>query len=161
MPRMTRAALARRNPRLAEQVEGAKRPAPDSVVIHIPMRAIPLERHRHGVGGSYLPARSRKFRQAVQAYMRQAMGCTAPFSGPLRAEFGFEFARPKTGPNAKAVFHAAKPDFDNLVKAICDAGNGILWHDDCQISSADVDKRWADEDAIYLVVATDPARGER
>lgn len=169
---MTRAAkILGRNPRLKKQMEEAKgvKPAkqkpkrkqaePETLSFVIPLRAIPLERHRHSGGGSYLPTRSRKFREAVQVYMRQAMNGRLPMSGPLHAQFGFEFARPKTGPNAKAVFHSSKPDFDNLIKAICDAGNGILWHDDCQISSAEIDKRWGDEDGIYIVIEEE-ARNE-
>jgi len=35
-----------------------------------------------------------------------------------------------------------KPDYDNIGKVICDALNGIAWHDDAQITSAHVYKRY-------------------
>jgi len=28
-----------------------------------------------------------------------------------------------------------RPDFDNLVKAICDGMNGVVWVDDCQVAA--------------------------
>ena len=33
-----------------------------------------------------------------------------------------------------------KPDFDNIQKIICDALNGVAYHDDSQIVKADIEK---------------------
>lgn len=32
-----------------------------------------------------------------------------------------------------AELHIKKPDLDNVVKAVKDAGKGVLWHDDSQV----------------------------
>lgn len=37
-------------------------------------------------------------------------------------------------------------DFDNIAKPICDAANGVLWHDDCQIVRASVEQVIAAQD---------------
>ncbi len=38
-----------------------------------------------------------------------------------------------------------KPDTDNIAKVVCDALNGVAYHDDKQITSLTVDKVWADD----------------
>ena len=43
-----------------------------------------------------------------------------------------------------------KPDTDNIAKIVCDALNGVAYHDDKQITSLTVDKVWA-EDGIERV----------
>ena len=35
------------------------------------------------------------------------------------------------------------PDLDNMIKAVLDAGNGVLWADDRQITDIVASKRWA------------------
>ncbi len=54
-----------------------------------------------------------------------------PLSGPLKLTVLCVFTRPKTG--KPRAHHVTKPDLDNLVKFIADAGNGLLWEDDRQI----------------------------
>ena len=47
-------------------------------------------------------------------------------------------------------FPTLKPDTDNIAKIVCDALNGVAYHDDKQITSLTVDKVWA-EDGIERV----------
>lgn len=35
----------------------------------------------------------------------------------------------------------SKPDLDNVLKLILDAATGVVWHDDCQVASALIEKR--------------------
>ena len=76
----------------------------------------------------------------MQGEMRQA--CATPLEGPLELSVIFRFRRPKNWPTFQLVgvdggqwgpWHSGKPDLDNLVKLVSDAGNGILWRDDAQI----------------------------
>ena len=57
------------------------------------------------------------------------------------------FKKAKTN---KMDFPTLKPDTDNIAKAVCDALNGVAYHDDKQITSLTVDKVWA-EDGIERV----------
>ena len=41
---------------------------------------------------------------------------------------------------AYEVWHTSKPDCDNLVKALKDAGKGLLWRDDCEVAEEIVRK---------------------
>lgn len=103
--------------------------------------AQPRQRHRVvSAGGrtfaqNYTPKSDpvNTFKAAVQAAcIRHA---TAPMEGPVRLTLGFVFPRLATAPKriTSRVPKATKPDVDNLVKAFCDAANGLLWFDDSQV----------------------------
>jgi crossover junction endodeoxyribonuclease RusA len=91
----------------------------DIVTITISGRPIPLQRHRTGNGRTYLPARSKAYREAVQAEWlaggRPSLG-SASFAMSAR----FYGAR-------------ANADLDNLCKAILDALNTLAYADDAQL----------------------------
>ena len=52
----------------------------------------------------------------------------------------------------KELFPMKKPDIDNIVKVICDALNGIAYHDDKQVVKLEVRKLYT-EDEPKVVVA--------
>jgi Holliday junction resolvase RusA-like endonuclease len=64
-----------------------------------------------------------------------------PMSGPLQVDMEFYFVKPKS---AKRTHHTVKPDVDNVVKAVLDNGNGIIWEDDRQIVKITASKCYAD-----------------
>jgi len=69
----------------------------------------------------------------------------------LEVEFFLPF--PKTYSKRKRealanTFHELKPDLDNLVKGICDAG----WTDDCIVSSLVASKKWEDEQGARTII---------
>ena len=45
-----------------------------------------------------------------------------------------------------------KPDCDNVVKVICDALNGVAYHDDAQVVSCSIDKRYANIPHIEIKI---------
>ena len=46
-----------------------------------------------------------------------------------------------------------KPDFDNVVKAVCDALNGIAYDDDKQIVEARVMKFYSDNPRVEIAIS--------
>lgn len=69
----------------------------------------------------------------------------------LSLQLAFYMPRPKADFNAKGEvkdrapkWHTKKPDVDNLVKAVQDALEGILWENDSQISILVAKKLWDD-----------------
>lgn len=64
----------------------------------------------------------------------------APFEGPIKLEIEFYIRRPgtllrKSSPVGN-IYHAKKPDADNLAKAVMDALNPLgFWNDDSQVQS--------------------------
>lgn len=87
------------------------------------------------------PAKSRGYKNVVLMYYRQA--CSARllrepvYKGPVSVEILAVFECPpskhrKRRP-APRSWHTKKPDLDNVVKALLDAGKGVLWEDDSQV----------------------------
>ena len=111
--------------------------------IFLPMVPVPCPRPKFNrrTGSTYYPARYSKWKveasKKVRALALKA-GLMAPLGGPLVVGLTFVFPRPKT---TKLQF--PKPDLDNLSKSALDAGNGILWNDDTQVTGLVANKSWA------------------
>lgn len=83
------------------------------------------------------------FKAAAMLAARAALPGNQCLVDPLRISVQFVFARPgrltrKKDP-AWRLPMAAKPDIDNLLKAVLDGLNGVVWADDrqvCQVADA-------------------------
>jgi Holliday junction resolvase RusA-like endonuclease len=83
-------------------------------------KPVPLQRSRTSKGRHYLPARSKAYRELVQASWLEA-GRPSLGTAPFAAAMCFY------GANARA-------DLDNLVKAVLDALNTLAYTDDSQLA---------------------------
>ena len=48
--------------------------------------------------------------------------------------------------------HLKKPDSDNIAKIICDSLNGIAYKDDSQVAYLEVEKYYAEEEKVEVIV---------
>lgn len=71
---------------------------------------------------------------------RQAMGSQDPLDTPVALSVRIYKAIPMSWSKVKRqqaesgdLRPVGKPDLDNYIKAVMDAGNGILWADDSQV----------------------------
>lgn len=94
----------------------------------------------------YTPAKADGFKDALILAMRAHKEFpAAPWEGPIGFTCEIFFERPdrlnrKCDPTG-AIRHTSKPDWDNVAKAICDAGTTAgLWKDDAQLCRAVIDK---------------------
>lgn len=103
------------------------------------------------VVGTYTPEATRNFEALVKDFAAQAMGGAGadPLACPVDLVVVFRFAIPAGWPKWKRelaaaglVQHTKKPDCSNLVKAIEDACNGVLFKDDGQVVGMVVDKAY-------------------
>jgi Holliday junction resolvase RusA-like endonuclease len=106
---------------------------------------------RGGHARVYDPGTAEGWKQTIALKFNMV---TAPIEGPVRVELAFYLPRPKghygSGKNALALktlaptWHIAKPDTDNLAKAVLDVLTTLrAWHDDSQVASMGVTKRYA------------------
>ena len=72
-----------------------------------------------------------------------------PAGQPIRVSILAFYAVPKSACKRlqqqmrnNEVKPVVKPDWDNVGKIVCDALNGVAWHDDVQIVEAHVEKRY-------------------
>jgi len=117
-----------------------------------------------GKARMYNPATAEGWKQRIgTAALTQRPG--TPLQGPLRVSIDFYLPRPKRlcrkkDPNGP-IRHTAKPDRDNLEKAVLDALTAIgFWGDDCQVCAGQVRKFYHGKDAqpgarIRIEVLTD------
>ena len=102
----------------------------EAVLAVVPQAWQRVKRGRSGF--AYVPEKTRVAKEEIRLFISQA----APrlFDGPIAVEMVFLIQRPKSAP--KRVVHPVKrPDIDNYVKGVLDAGTGLLWGDDSQIVS--------------------------
>jgi len=114
---------------------------------------------RGGFASVYKASADRKYEQSVAKVAAAAMAGRDPMEGPLSVSLRFRMAIPKSATKRVKASMAAgeippctKPDLSNLVKAIEDAMNGIVYVDDCQIVRAFQTKIYAEQPGVDVRV---------
>lgn len=99
------------------------------ISLKIPLEPVPSLRPRFNsfTKTARKPAKCHRFENEVAHYLR-AQFHNPPLTVPVRVTFRFYLRRPKR-PEYK-THPGGRPDLDNLIKAVQDAGTGILWRYD-------------------------------
>lgn len=105
--------------------------------IFFPMEPVAKARARVTALGNYTPKKTKDAEKLIAWSLRDKYK-DKPHSGPVSVKMEFYFRRPKA--RKKAINHVCKPDLTNLAKTVEDAANKILWDDDSQIISLQLDK---------------------
>jgi Holliday junction resolvase RusA-like endonuclease len=93
----------------------------------------------------------KQFQQLLRAQVKEA-----PLEGAIVVQINFSFTPLKSWSDKKkelmnGKYKTTKPDLDNLLKFVLDAGNGILWKDDKQIVKFDnCTKCYGSEDRVLI-----------
>lgn len=114
-------------------------------------------------GYAYTPERTASYEQAVrQAYKAEFPGeepipAGVPVAVKIMAGYGIpkSTSKVKTGRMlAGEIRPTKKPDADNVAKAICDALNGLAYHDDSQITMLCVSKHYTENPGCLVRIST-------
>lgn len=115
------------------------------------------------VGGRarlFTPAKTVAYESLVRLAAAEAMGPASPLSGPLAVEIEAIHTVPASWSRkrrqqaiAGTLRPTVKPDYDNIAKAIGDAGNAVLWHDDRQIVRCLTVKRYGERAEVRVRVS--------
>lgn len=108
--------------------------------IFLEIEPVAKGRPRFGRGRAFTPEKTRHFEQMVRELIRKQY-YHQPIQGPVHLDLVFVFNRP-TKPKHDH-WHMVRPDLDNLIKAITDAANGLLWEDDSQIAELTASKKYS------------------
>lgn len=111
----------------------------------------PKERPRLAKGRVYTPKKTWGFEQLLKMKFRQQV--SEPISGPLCVEYTCHYVKPKrfkTGQDQR--YKTSRPDIDNLIKSVLDAGNEALWIDDAQVVEMKCKKIFSDEDREFIEI---------
>jgi len=106
-------------------------------------------RPRFGKGRTYTDEKTVSAEAEIRFLLRADK---APkLDGPVYMSVAIYLKRPKSIPKSR-VFPCVRPDLDNYLKLILDAGNGLLFDDDAQVVSATVSKFYGAPERIELIV---------
>lgn len=108
----------------------------ESVQVVIELAPVPAARPRVSKWGTYYPPNYKDWKKAAEAFFPFS---PTPLEGALAVELEVVCKRPK-----KPTSPIPTGDVDNYAKAALDAVNDAkLWHDDKQVVSLAVSKRYA------------------
>lgn len=136
------------------------------VYFTVPGEPVGKGRHRtvarKGKGGkSYLanitPEKTATYESTVALFAAQEMAGRPLLEGALFLEVEAFYARPKSHPKKNPpMWVTKKPDASNVLKAIEDALNGVVYRDDAQIAHAVIVRRYGDAPGVNIRVACLP-----
>ena len=108
----------------------------------------------------FTPAKTVAYEGLIAMAARDAMGRTLPFDGACVVEVDAVFAVPQSWSKKKRAEALAgvlrptkKPDGDNVLKAVCDGINGIVWADDAQAVDQRIRKVYGERAELRVRVA--------
>tara|TARA_R110001599_G_scaffold339851_1_gene559735 strand:- start:27565 stop:28038 length:474 start_codon:yes stop_codon:yes gene_type:complete len=110
-------------------------------------------------GRHYTPKKTADYESLVAAIAREQMIMREPTSKPVKLDLVLFFEIPKTWPKWKQeaayqnhIAHTSKPDADNVIKAIKDGLNKIVWIDDAQVCELHVMKLYSSTPGVLIDV---------
>lgn len=107
----------------------------------------------------YTPEKTVNYEGLVAYSAQQAMQNLSIILGPAHVEMDIRLPVPQSWSKKKTeaaligqVAPTKKPDVDNVVKAIFDGMNGVVWNDDVQAVSMKVQKRYSRAPGVAVTV---------
>ena len=133
------------------------------ITIYIPGKPVPWARTR-GAGNKRFKCKKVRHWQTYAAWCAKGlMRHGSIIAGPIKLTVEAMFSPPPSWEPWKRamalngkILHTRTPDFDNLLKILCDAFNGIVWIDDSQICQVSFAKVYGDRERVMATVETLP-----
>lgn len=130
-----------------------------SIRIQVPGQPQGKGRARFGSGRTYTPAKTVAYEGLIALAGEQVMGAIEKIEGPIFLTVTATFDIPKSRAKKMAAvmaggiaWHTAKPDQDNIMKAVGDGLNGIVWKDDSQIAFSKCMKMYGEKPGLDILV---------
>lgn len=104
----------------------------------------------------FTPAKTVAYEGLIAMAAQQAMAGAVPLDGPVLLEVDMVHVMPASWSKKKraaAGLPTCKPDMDNVIKAVGDGCNGVVWQDDRQIAVILAQRAWGDRPEVRVRVA--------
>ena len=108
---------------------------------------------------TYTDAKTLTYEKSIQTYAKQAMGSTSPLIGAVAAYLHIGIPIPPSYSKTRQIAcingderPTKKPDIDNIVKAVLDGMNGIVYLDDKQVVDLHLTKVYSSKEGIDIMV---------
>ncbi len=113
----------------------------------------------NGHARMFTPAKTAAYEGLIALAAQAAMAGRAPMAGPVSVGLHVRFPIPASWSQRKkadalrgALLPTGKPDLDNVLKAVGDACNGIVFRDDSAVVHATASKTYSDRPGLTVVV---------
>lgn len=128
----------------------------------IPFSPIPASRPRVSKHATYYPKTYLEYKGNIKEYLSLTYK-KKPLTEAVRVTFMFHMPIPKSLSKKKKAelvgqYHIKTPDNDNLQKAVLDAMNGIVFHDDSQVAEIFATKKYSDKPCTWYKI--EPIKAE-
>ncbi len=107
----------------------------------------------------YTPEKTATYESTVALVASQAMAGRPLIAGPVNVLMKISLAIPASWSERKrdfalsgALLPTTKPDMDNVVKAVFDAINGVVWLDDTQVATLHAIKRYGAVPGVQVMI---------
>ncbi|MBF8733085.1 RusA family crossover junction endodeoxyribonuclease [Pseudomonas guariconensis] len=131
------------------------------VTFHVPGEPVGKGRPRIGRVGNharmFTPAKTASYEGLIALAGTEAMGGRVLLECPVMVEMRIVLGMPQSMSKkrkamalAGELFPTKKPDMDNVIKAIYDGLNGVVWKDDVQVVDAFVRKRYGEVPGVHV-----------
>lgn len=114
----------------------------------------------------FTPEKTRSYEQAIQAEARKAMEGREVLTGPVELRLNLVCGVPASWSKKKRaqalageIIPTKKPDSSNVLKAVEDAFNGIVWVDDVQAVHHVMRKRFGEAPHVEAIIKPLGLRG--
>lgn len=114
---------------------------------------------RRPVIGHYTPEKTRTWEGIARTLAMNAMRSRLPMHDPVAIQLRITLPVPAGWPQWKrtlalegGIAPTVKPDADNVEKAVKDALNGVVWHDDCQVVHCTKLKRYGAAPGVHIII---------
>jgi len=117
----------------------------EEITLKIEGTPIAQPRHRRAQSGHfYIPAAHpiHKWKELIRLISQSEV--KEPTDGYVSLSLEFILPRPKSIPDSQ-LYSKRKPDLDNLIKAVLDALNGVVYEDDRQVYHIEAHKIYEDK----------------
>jgi Holliday junction resolvase RusA-like endonuclease len=129
----------------------------------VPGKPVAKQRPKFARMGSfvrtYTPKETMSYESMVRYAAAEAMGEDAPIEGPIEllVEIGLQIPvsasrKQQARMASNQIMPTKKPDGDNVLKAIKDACNGVVWRDDAQVVDGHYRKRYSITPGVRVTV---------
>lgn len=110
---------------------------------------------RGGFARAYTPQKTVAYEGLIALAAQTAMLGSPQYDGPISLNVTAVFPVPESWSKKRrqeAQWHTSKPDGDNLLKAVGDGLNGVVWKDDSQVASARIIKVYGETPGLTVEV---------
>jgi Holliday junction resolvase RusA-like endonuclease len=121
---------------------------------------------RGGFARAYTPEKTVAYESLIKAQYHATYPKELPMLGELSMDIIAWFEVPKSTSQKKRAAMLAgeikptkKPDIDNILKCICDAGNGVFYGDDTQIINVSAKKRYSEKPGVDVWISDNQKEG--